>query len=83
MRGEVDPRESPVWIADRPVWLNADRTVAVEQGDPRAKHLLCSAGKAIPLETAQKYGVYADLPGPETVAEPVVDDGRAVPGLKL
>lgn len=47
-------------IADRKLWLTADRDEVVEDGDDRAAFLLCTPGKKIPMELAQSLGLVDD-----------------------
>jgi len=44
-------------VADRKLWLTDDRSETVEDGDPRAAFLLCSAGDEVSDEDAKRYGV--------------------------
>lgn len=57
-------------IADRRLWLTADRTRVVEDGDPRAAFQLASPGHLIPDQEAQRLGL---LP---------TDKGRLAPADK-
>lgn len=45
--------------ADRRLWLNADRTEVVEDGDPAAAFLLASPGTEVSDADAEKYGLKA------------------------
>lgn len=44
---------------DRRLWLNADRTKVVEDGDPEAAFLLGNEGTEIPDDEAKRLGVKA------------------------
>ena len=48
------------WIADRTLYVAADRRTVVPDGDPRARYLLVARGCAIPTPLAAAFG----LPGP-------------------
>jgi hypothetical protein len=53
------------FVADKALWLNADRSKVVEEGSPDAAFLLASKGKEIDAATAERYG----LGGKKTKAE--------------
>lgn len=76
--------------ADRRLWLNADKSAIVEDGDPAAAHLLASGpGKPIPHDITDQLGLVADADGriaqPGVTAQlvdpapPVDDDAAAAP----
>lgn len=44
-------------IADRRLYLTADKKRVVEQGDPDAAFLLANPGQDIPKATAKRYGI--------------------------
>lgn len=44
-------------IADRRLWLTADRERVVEEGDPEAAFLFATPGKEISDADAEKYGL--------------------------
>jgi len=50
----------PTYQLDRKLWLAADMTTVVEDGDPQARSLLGSAGKSIPLSQARSLGLCGD-----------------------
>ena len=56
-------RDNPVAtvvISDRRLWLTADRSEVVEEGDPKAAHLFCAGpGRRIPIADAERYGLVA------------------------
>ena len=54
----------PPWKADRRLYLNADKTKVVEEGDPAARFLLVGKGQTLPSAVAMHYGL-----GNETNAE--------------
>ncbi len=47
----------PKYIADRKLWLTADRERVVEDGDPEARFLLAAPGRAVPEEQAVRLGL--------------------------
>lgn len=47
----------PKYIADRKLWLTADRDRVVEDGDPEARFLLAAPGRAVPEEQAVRLGL--------------------------
>ncbi|WP_433233718.1 hypothetical protein [Actinomadura nitritigenes] len=55
---------------DRRVYLTADKSRAVPEGDPDAAFLLCNAGGEIPRDQAERLGLLDTPPGEE-------EDGRA------
>lgn len=44
-------------VADRRLWLTADRAAVVEEGDPRAAFLLAGLGGEIHLTEVQRLGL--------------------------
>jgi hypothetical protein len=57
------------FVTDRKLWLTADKSEVVEDGDPRAAFLLASAGKEIDAETAERYGLSGKAKGGKPNAE--------------
>lgn len=57
-----------MWKSDRRLWLNADRTQVLEDGDPNASFLLVGENGEIPLDLARKYNLGNSAPG-ETAVE--------------
>lgn len=53
------------WVADRRLYLTADKSKAVKAGDPGARFLLVSAGKSIPREQAERLGLIPSPTPPE------------------
>jgi hypothetical protein len=49
-----------LWIADRRLWLTADRSQAVEDGDSRAAFLLVAPGQSLPLAKATELKLVAE-----------------------
>lgn|GEM_PF-2961045 len=47
-------------VADRPLYLAADRATVVEEGDPRAAWLLAGAGGLIPQAEADRLGLVSE-----------------------
>lgn len=56
-QAEKEGTMPPAWKADRRLYLNADKTEAVEEGDPRAAYLLCTPGDEVPAADAKRYGL--------------------------
>src|SRR5215210_4354171 len=48
---------SAQYIASRRLWLTADKSRIVEDGDPAAAFLLCGAGAAVSAEDVARYGL--------------------------
>lgn len=44
-------------VADRRLWLTADRSRVVEDGDPSAAFLLAAPGTEIPVDEAARLGL--------------------------
>lgn len=77
-------------VADRRLWLTADKARVVEDGDPAAAFLLASPGTEIPVDEAERLGLTEKdgkvvLPGAEkakggeaaeAVAEPKAKKGK-------
>lgn len=58
-------------IADRRLWLTADRARVVEEGDPEAAFLFVTPGKEISDSDAEKYGLKRSAkPGAKQADEP-------------
>jgi hypothetical protein len=47
----------PTFVSDRRLYLNADKTAVVEEGDPAATHLLVAAKGEISQEDAEFWGI--------------------------
>lgn len=56
----------PVVVVDRRLYLTADRSRIVEEGDPRAHSLYATPGMTITVEEAKRYGLI-DKNVPESV----------------
>lgn len=67
---------SGTWIADRRIWLTADKSKAVEDGDPASAFLLVAPGQGMARARAERLGV---IP-PQTV--PVVATPEPEPDMK-
>lgn len=66
-----------MWTNDGPaLYLNADKTKVVEEGDPEAAFLLVASGGQLPEEEAEKYG----LTGKKAKAEPPSNKLKQAPG---
>ena len=48
-------RMADAWTADRTLWLASDETTVVEDGDPSAPYMLCSAVRRVYRATVAKY----------------------------
>lgn len=51
-----DKKPEP-FIADRYLYLNADKTKVIEEGDPAARFVLAGPGSTIPDEDVKRYGL--------------------------
>lgn len=49
-------------VADRRLWLTADRSQVVEEGHPDARFIFCGPGRRISVENATRYGLVAVPP---------------------
>ena len=45
------------FTSDRRLWLNADRSAVVEDGDPAAAYLLVGEGGEVPTAVVRQYGL--------------------------
>ena len=60
LRDEEEERmklEGKFYIADRRLYLTADRQFVVEEGDPDAAFLYAAIGHRIPIEFAEQHGL--------------------------
>lgn len=64
-------------IADRNLYLTADKERVVEEGDPAAAFMFYSKGKEIPDDEAGRYGLLAPAAPPEP--EPAAEEKQAEP----
>lgn len=69
-------------IADRRLWLTADRARVVEEGDPEAAFLFTSPGKEISDEDAERYGLDEKPKAEEKQAETPADKEAPAPANK-
>ena len=78
----------PSFKSDKRLYLNADRSKVVEEGDPDAAYLFAVEGDTVSAEDAKKYELRApkaadekDEPEPETkqVEEPPENKARSMP----
>ena len=70
---EITKEHEPqnVWTSDRRLWLTADRSKVVEDGEPGAAFLLCTPGRSIPRAQAEALGLLkAPKPEPEKKEDP-------------
>lgn len=50
-----------MWTNEGPaIWLTANMTETVPEGDPKAAFLLVAAGGQLPLEEAERYGLTSE-----------------------
>ena len=80
-----DHEPQDLWVADRRLWLTADKSKAVEDGDPRAAFLLCTPGRSIPRPQAEALGLVKPpvVPKPEVKeAEKPADKAQTKPVTK-
>ncbi len=56
-----------IWVADRRLWLTADKSEAVEDGDPKSAFLLVAPGQSMSRARAQELGV---IPQAKVESEP-------------
>jgi hypothetical protein len=73
---ELGKATQDLWVADRRLWLTADRSEAVEDGDPRAAFLLVAPGQIIPRKRAEELGVMK-APKPEAKQVEKLEDKQA------
>ena len=50
-------RETKTYIPDEHVWVNADKTRAVDMSDPEAAYLHTPGGRSMPFEEAERLGL--------------------------
>lgn len=62
---------TPMWKADRQLWLVADKSHVVEDGDPEAAHLYVGEGHHVPLDEAVKLGAIKKAEAKTQVKEQV------------
>ena len=65
MKHEAEPQD--VWVADRRLWLTADKSEAVEDGDPKSAFLLVAPGQSMSRALANELGV---IPQAKVESEP-------------
>lgn len=53
----VKPEGPAVWIADRRLYLTADKATVVEENDPRAAYLLVGKGSQLLVSEAERLGL--------------------------
>lgn len=85
----------PAFQSNRRLYLTADKSRVVEEGDPQARSLLVRAGGNVSAELAERYGLSAPKttraeakaeepkaePAPETEPEATEEpEAKAVPG---
>lgn len=62
---------------DRTLWLTADKSKVVEDGDPKAAFLLGTAGKDVPDSEAERLGLTETKAAPaEKQAAPAANKAR-------
>ena len=62
---EHEPQD--IWVADRRLWLTADKLEAVEDGDPKSAFLLVAPGQSMSRPLAEELGV---IPQAKVESEP-------------
>lgn len=69
-------------IARERLWLTADKSRAVKDGDPEARFLLCAPGQQISKADAERYGLLAKeaKPEPPEASGVEVDPASPIPG---
>ena len=81
--GIHDHKEGRVFTSDRTLYLTADQSEVVEEGDPRAAFLLVREGSQIDDALAKQHGLKAsskaedkavDAPEDDKADEPEADD---------
>jgi hypothetical protein len=76
------------YVTKERLWLNADKSKVVKDGDPEAAHLLASVGKTLDAETVERYGLdaAAEKPGKgpkgKAVSGPPEDKALKAPATK-
>lgn len=65
------------WVADRRLWLTAERDRLVEDGDPAAAFLFCAPGQPVAMEEARRFGLVDPKPKAKAVEKP--EDKAASP----
>ncbi|MGR6922560.1 hypothetical protein ACU635_50615 [[Actinomadura] parvosata] len=65
------------------MYLTEDKSRAVPEGDPEARHLLCAAGGEVSRADAERYGLLDEpKPEPEPEPEPVEEKVAPAPANK-
>lgn len=70
------------YITDRRLWLNADKSRVVEDGDPEAAFLLASKGKELDAATVERYGLGVAKAQAKQVSGPPEDKSLKVHATK-
>lgn len=70
------------YVTDRRLWLTADKSRVVEDGDPEAASLLASAGKELDEATVARYGLKPPRAAGKQVAGPPEDKAAKAPASK-
>jgi hypothetical protein len=65
-----------MYIADRKLWLTADREQVVEEGDSRAAFLLAAPGDEVSDEDAKRYGLKSKPKSEDKQAPAPANKGR-------
>lgn len=71
----LEEAPSDSFIAKEKLYLNADQTKVVEEGDPEAAFLFTTPGKRVSKEDAERLGLVKK-------AEPKADKAKAAPANK-
>lgn len=80
--GLVEVPTMAKYRTDRKLWLTADRSRVVEDGDPEAAFLLASANKELDEATADRYGLAPKKASGKQVAGPPADKALKAPAAK-
>lgn len=66
-----------VYRVERRLWLTADRTRVVEDGNPAARYLYATPGMVIPYAEAERYGLAGVRSQSKAIAGPPEDKALA------
>jgi hypothetical protein len=77
----IDRGGKPVsgYVADRRLYLVADKSRVVEEGHPDAAFLLCSPGKVVPEAEAKRLGLLKEPEPVKAEPEPVKESPKKKP----
>jgi hypothetical protein len=75
-------KETPMWTSDRRLYLNADRSKALEEGHPDAAFLLVAPGQEITEEEAIRLGLKQAEKPANKAAKPPANKAAKPPATK-